>query len=105
MVLYQELIDAGFKVDKELSLPITYKGKEITNSYRADLVVDNSIIIELKAVSELLPEHHMQIGTYLQLSSYEAGILVNFHEVGTLMPDGIHTYFRNDLISRYHKNN
>jgi GxxExxY protein len=100
-VLYHELLKAGYDVKKEVLIPLTYHGELIENAYRADLVVDDTIIIELKAVSELLNEHQIQIGTYLQLSNYPVGLLVNFHEKEALIPNGIHTFYRDSLISKY----
>jgi GxxExxY protein len=103
-VLYHELTKAGYSVKKEVLIPIMYHDEIIENAYRADLVVDDSIIIELKAVKELLTEHKVQLGTYLQISNYPVGLLVNFHEHETLIPNGIHTMSRSELINKYKLN-
>ena len=57
-----------------------YKGRPIECAYRADLVVEDSILVELKAVEELLPIHKLQLLTYLKLSKLGVGLLINFNE-------------------------
>ena len=77
--LYSELLERGLKTDRQLALPIVYKGKQVDCAYRLDLVVENKVIIELKAVNKLEHLHHAQVLTYLKLSGYRLGLLFNFN--------------------------
>jgi GxxExxY protein len=74
-----ELKKAGFKVEKEISLPITYKSIELDHGYRIDLLVNNQIVIELKTVEELNEVHKAQVLTYLKLGDFPLGLLINFN--------------------------
>jgi len=60
-------------------LPIRYKGIELHPGYRLDLVVAKRVLVEIKAVAQLLPVHQAQVITYLKLSGLPTGLLVNFH--------------------------
>ena len=74
-----ELTKAGIPHEMEKMLPFNYNGEfSIPTAYRIDILVDNEIIIELKAVNELLPVHHAQLTNYMMLSRIPYGILVNF---------------------------
>ncbi len=72
---------------KEKILPLHYKGFDILNGYRIDIIVENKIILELKSVEKILPIHKAQLITYLKLSGIETGLLINFHV--PLLRDGI----------------
>jgi GxxExxY protein len=85
--LAHELRLRGFHVATQLPLPITYKGVKIELGYRADLLVDNAVLVELKAVRKLVPLHEAQLLSYLKLSSHRVGLLINFHVVH--LKDGI----------------
>ncbi|MQP25406.1 GxxExxY protein [Flavobacterium sp. LMO8] len=74
-----ELKKVGLKVEKEISLPITYKSIELDHGYRIDLLVNNQIVIELKTVEELTDVHKAQVLTYLKLGNFPLGLLINFH--------------------------
>ena len=74
-----ELIKSGFTVERQKSLPVKYDGKELDATYRIDLLVEDSIVIELKAVTEIDPIHKAQIMTYLKLSNKKLGLLMNFN--------------------------
>lgn len=65
-----------FEVEKEL--PIFYKGEELTKKYRMDIVCEEDIVLELKAVSELTSEHRAQLFNYLRLAHKPLGLLINF---------------------------
>jgi GxxExxY protein len=86
--LIRELILRGLKVAFEVVLPIVYEGAEIGTGYRIDMMVEDCIIIENKAVTELLPIHHMQLLTYMRLSKCKIGFLVNWNV--KLIKEGIH---------------
>lgn len=76
---YRELIKTGFSVERQKPMSIIYDGETIGQSYVPDLVVDGRLIIEVKAVKELLPVHDAQILTYLKFSGISVGFLMNFH--------------------------
>ena len=77
--LCHELALYGFKVERQKSLPIEYKGIKIENGYRLDIVVEDKVVIELKSVETLLPIHSAQLLTYLKLSKIKHGLLINFN--------------------------
>jgi GxxExxY protein len=82
-----ELKNRGLKVDQQKPLKINYKDFDIKTTYYLDLVVEDSIIIELKCVEKLLPIHQAQIMSYLKMADIELGFLMNFNSV--LMKDGL----------------
>jgi GxxExxY protein len=77
--LVHELRKAGLKVESQVSLPIFYDGIKIDAGYRIDLLVEDAVIVELKAVERLLPIHEAQILSYLKLSNKKLGLLLNFN--------------------------
>jgi GxxExxY protein len=85
--LCAELVERGLKFDRQRPLPITYKGVHLECGYRLDLVVEDRILLELKAVERLLPIHEAQVVTYLRLSHLPVGLLVNFNS--TLLRHGL----------------
>ena len=68
----------GLKVERQVHVPIFYEGKQLANDLRLDLLVEGQIIVELKAVKELLDTYYKQLLTYLRLSNLHIGLLVNF---------------------------
>jgi GxxExxY protein len=77
--LEYELIKMGYKVERQKSLPITYDAIKLDAGYRIDLFVEDSVIVELKSVEDILPIHHAQLMTYLKLSEVKLGLLINFN--------------------------
>lgn len=77
--LIYELHNRGLQVDSQVPVPIKYKGELLNVGYRLDLLVENSVIVELKSVTELENIHYKQLLTYLRLTSHKLGILVNFN--------------------------
>jgi GxxExxY protein len=77
--LIVELTQQGLRVDTELSLRLDYKGQRIGGGLRLDLLVNTCVVVELKAVECLHPVHSAQVITYLKLSGYPAGLLMNFN--------------------------
>ena len=69
----------GLKVECQKHIPVVYRGKDIECDYRLDLLVEDKVIIELKAVENLQPIHKMQLSTYLKITGKRLGILVNFN--------------------------
>jgi GxxExxY protein len=83
-----ELNECGIEYKKECSFPIIYKGYKLNSKLRADLIVEDLIIVELKCVEKILDIHRAQLLTYLKLLEKKLGLLMNFNEV--LMKNGIH---------------
>lgn len=77
--LAHELSLRGLDFEREKSLAIRYKGVELDQGYRLDFVVKERLVLELKAVEQLLPIHEAQIITYLRLATLPVGLLINFH--------------------------
>ncbi len=77
--LEHELTKRGFMVERQKPQPIHYDGIVIDAGYRIDLLVNDLVIIELKAVAELAPIHQAQLTTYLKLSRKSLGLLINFN--------------------------
>jgi GxxExxY protein len=77
--LIYELREKGHIVENQINVPVCYKNIRIETGLRLDIVVDNSIIIEVKAIDELAPIHEAQILTYLKLTGHRLGYLINFN--------------------------
>lgn len=86
--LSHELRLRGIKHQLQLPVPLNYKGIRVEIAYRADVIVEEKLLVELKAVDELLPVHTAQVITYLRLKKFPLGLLINFNEV--LIKNGIH---------------
>jgi GxxExxY protein len=76
-----ELAQAGIAYRRQVPLPIVYKDVRLDCGYRMDVVVENELIIEVKAVDRILPVHEAQMLTYLRLARLRAGLLMNFNNV------------------------
>ena len=77
--LEYELIKMGLKVERQKPLPIIYEEVHLECGYRIDLLVEESVIVELKALEALAPIHHAQLLSYLRLAGKKLGLLINFH--------------------------
>ena len=77
--LCHELSLAGITFARQRSLPVSYKGVALDCGYRLDLVIEEKLVLEVKAVEQLLPVHLAQVLTYLKLTRLEVGLLVNFN--------------------------
>ena len=83
-----ELTQMGLKVEREVSIPVKYRGQVIDKlGYRLDLIVEDRIIVELKSVEEVNKVHKKQLLTYLKLMNKELGLLINFNVA--LLKEGI----------------
>ncbi|MCF6308670.1 MAG: GxxExxY protein [Flavobacteriaceae bacterium] len=91
--LYYELGKFGLKVIKQKPLPLIYEGVKLEIGYRVDLLVENKVIIEIKAVEALNDIHLAQVLTYLKLSNCKLGLLINFNV--TLIKNGIRRVVNN----------
>ncbi|AEA45802.1 GxxExxY protein [Fluviicola taffensis] len=78
--LYYELKEIGLKVERQLDLPVVYKNVHLDSGFRLDLLIQDKVIIEIKAVKELSDIHLAQTMTYLRLSNTQLGLLINFNE-------------------------
>jgi GxxExxY protein len=79
--LAHELFERGLKVARQIALPIEYEGLRLDAGYRLDLLVQDAVIIEIKAVETLSRLHEAQILTYLKLSGHRLGYLMNFNSI------------------------
>jgi GxxExxY protein len=85
--LCHELQQRKLKFKRQTPLPIIYKGKKLDCGYRLDVLVEDKVIVELKAVEKIEPIHTAQLLTYLRLSNLEVGLIMNFNS--SRMRDGI----------------
>jgi GxxExxY protein len=88
--LQYELRDAGFRSSAQVGLPVVYRGIRLELGYRMDLVVEELVIVEIKAVEAISPVHQAQIISYLKLSGKSLGLLINFNVVH--LKDGIRRF-------------
>ena len=93
-VLAGELQKRGLTVAQQQVIPVVYQGTRFEMGFRADLVVQNSVIVEIKSIAEIAPLHKKQLLTYLRLADQRLGLLINFNVA--LIKDGI-TRIVNDL--------
>ena len=77
--LEYELINMGYKVERQKPLPVIYYGVRLDAGYRIDLLVEDSVIVELKSVNEMIPLYKAQLMTYLKLAELNLGLLMNFN--------------------------
>ncbi|MBN2806509.1 MAG: GxxExxY protein [Prolixibacteraceae bacterium] len=93
--LIEELRNRGLNVQRQVRLPIFYRGKDLNKEFIIDLLVENKIVIELKAVEELMPVHEVQLVTSLKLSGMKLGYLINFNV--SLLKFGIRRRINGDI--------
>jgi len=86
-ILFYELQQRGFKVARQKAIPVMWKELKMEIGFRADLIINNKVIIEIKSVEHILPVHKKQLLTYLKLTDLKLGLLVNFNEA--LIKNGI----------------
>jgi len=82
-----ELAQSALQFKRQVPLPVTYKGVRLDCGYRLDVVVEDAVIVEIKAIERLAPIHDAQLLTYLKLSGLRTGLLLNFNS--PVMRDGI----------------
>ncbi|MGH9602244.1 MAG: GxxExxY protein [Terriglobales bacterium] len=78
--LVYELSQRGLRVEQQKPLPVVYRAVQLECGYRLDLLVESSVIVEIKSVEELAPIHGVQLLSYLRLSGLKVGLLINFNE-------------------------
>ena len=79
MCLCRELSIRGIPFERQVLIPVEYKGVKLDCGYRADIVVDGTILLEIKAIDSLLPIHDAQLLSYLKLGGWKIGLLINFN--------------------------
>ena len=82
-----ELLTERLAVEKQVAIPVRYKGVTMQAAYRLDLLIAGKVVVEVKALENLLPIHRAQVLSYLRLGGYKLGLLLNFNTVH--MRDGI----------------
>jgi len=93
-IMYLEFIAVGFKVERQKNIEVYWKGRLVPGiAFKADFVINDSVIIELKSIETLAPVHFKQVITYLKLTKIKVGLLINFNE--KLIKDGIHRIVNN----------
>jgi GxxExxY protein len=86
-VLAYELQQRGLLVVRQQAVPVVYEAVQLEEGFRADLIVEGKVIVELKSVEVIAPVHKKQVLTYLRLTNLKLGLLINFGEA--LIKDGI----------------
>jgi len=94
--LAHELGKQGFQVERQKPVPVVYEEVKLDCGYRADLLVNNQIIVELKAKEKIHPIDKAQLLSHLRLLDLQVGLLFNFHEID--LKDGIHR-----IVNNYHE--
>ena len=85
--LCHDLLAAGLRIETEKALPLVHRGITLGCAYRADLIVEGMVLVEVKALEAIAPVHSRQLGTYLKLADCRVGLLLNFG--APTMRDGI----------------
>jgi GxxExxY protein len=88
--LQYELDNRGLNVRRQVRVPLIYKELEFDCGFRIDLLVNNEVVVEIKAVEGVLPIHTAQLLTYLKITEHRVGLLINFNQ--TAIKNGIHRF-------------
>ena len=86
-IMFFELTKQGLYVEKQKAIPVIWDNLKMDIGFRADLIVENKVILELKSVETIAPVHPKQLLTYLRIMGLKLGLLINFND--KLMKDGI----------------
>lgn len=78
VLLFESLKEKGLSVERQRAIPITFRGRVLSEAFRADLIVEDQILIELKSTERSVPVHAKQVITYLRLADLPLGFLMNF---------------------------
>jgi len=94
--LKYELIQMGYKVEQQLMIPVVYESIMLDTELRLDLLVNDSVVVELKAVEQLMPVYEVQLLTYMKLLKKLQGLLINFFtdNISKSMKPFVNEYFR-----------
>ncbi|MBN2861668.1 MAG: GxxExxY protein [Bacteroidales bacterium] len=88
--LSYELLKSGLSINRQQAVPVVYKDVKLECGYRIDIMVENTVVIELKVVDEFNPVHEAQILTYMKFSKKPVGLLINFNV--SILKNGIRRY-------------
>jgi iron complex transport system substrate-binding protein len=97
-LMAEALRQAGLNARRQVNVPLTYKGVVVDNAFKIDLLVEESLIVELKSVEKLAPIHGKQLLTYLRLTGLPLGLLMNFGQA--MFKDGIRRVVNNHRSGR-----
>lgn len=86
-VLHYKLTQSGLQVQRQQEVPVIFEGKKMGIGFRADLIVEGALIVEIKSIEKLQPVHAKQLLTYMKLTQIPIGLLINFNEA--LLVEGI----------------
>jgi GxxExxY protein len=86
-ILTYELLKSGLKIKRQHPIPVVYETVKLDLGFRADLIVEDKVVVEIKSIETIATVHGKQVLTYLRLTNLKLGILVNFNEA--LIKDGI----------------
>ena len=86
-LFYRLTTKRNLKVKRQVAIPVFYEDVKLELGFRADLIVEDEVIIEIKSIETLAAVHHKQLLTYLKLTSLKVGLLINFNEL--LLKDGL----------------
>ena len=92
-ILHYELLKRNLYVQRQVDIPVFYDDLKMNIGFRADLIVESEVIVEIKSVENLNPVHFKQLTTYLKLSGCPVGLLINFNE--SLLKEGIRRVVNN----------
>jgi GxxExxY protein len=95
VTLANELEKRGLAIEREIPIPIEFEGVKFNEGFRADLIIEKKVIIELKSVEKIIPAHKKQLLTYLRLTDLKLGYLLNFGEA--LIKDGINRVINGNI--------
>jgi GxxExxY protein len=84
---YRLTVKRNLKVERQVAIPVFYEEVKLELGFRADLIVEGEVIVEIKSVETLMSVHHKQLLPYLKLTSLKVGLLINFNEL--LLKDGL----------------
>jgi GxxExxY protein len=92
------LIESGLNVKRQVEVPLFFKGKKLNKCFKLDMLINNSIVLELKSVETILPVHEAQLLSYLKLSNKNLGLLINFNS--KYLKDGIRRRVNGNIPKR-----
>ena len=78
-VLFYELLKYGFHIDRQKKIPVNFRSFNFDVAFKADLIIEGKVIVEIKSVESIMPVHKMQLKTYLKLTGIKLGLLINFN--------------------------
>jgi GxxExxY protein len=94
--LARELSLRNLRFERQVAVPVIYKGTPVDTAFRADLIIENTVLLELKAIETILPVHKAQVLSYIRETGLQIGLLINFHV--PKLTDGVHRFI-NDRTS------